>query len=110
MAAKLTRPSSPKPGPTGPDSADRYPTREELLADLTTYGSKKAPPVELRAISRRTRDFLLTAGIGSAGIIAVIVKVLSHSDGASTAKLAFTAVALFCGLLWYVFYGVISRY
>jgi hypothetical protein len=35
---------------------------------------------------------------------------MSGSDPAVVARLAFTGVALLCGLLWFIFYGVMSRY
>jgi hypothetical protein len=91
-------------------SADRFPTKEELLGDLTTYGDKRRARQELPAVSRRTRDFFLTAGIGSAVIVFALARVMPDSSGLTIARLAFTAVGLFCALLWYIFYGVMSRY
>jgi hypothetical protein len=61
-------------------------------------------------VSRRTRDYLLIAGIGSAAIGFGIFRLLGASDPSNAAKLAFTAIAVFCGLLWFIFYGVMSRY
>jgi hypothetical protein len=106
-------PRLPKPKPSAevrPAAEDRMPTHQELLADLSPYGRKRSPKHEPRAFSRRTRDYLLTAGVGSAGIVLVLLKLMSNSDGVTMARLAFTAVALFCGLLWYIFFGVMSRY
>ena len=89
---------------------DRLPTHQELLNDLTKYHAKPDTPRELPAVSRRTRDFLITAGVGSAGIVFALVKLMSHSDAPTAIRLALTAVAVFCGLLWYIFYGVMNRY
>lgn len=88
----------------------RMPTNQELLNDLTKYHAKPDVPRELPAVSRRTRDFLITAGVGSAGIIFALVKLMSQSDTPTVMRLALTAVAIFCGMLWYIFYGVMSRY
>jgi hypothetical protein len=91
-------------------SGDRFPTNQELLADLTKYSDKPLEPREIPTVSRRTRDFFLTAGVGSVVIVAVLSKVMAHSDPMAMVRLALTAVGLYCGLLWYIFYGVISRY
>jgi hypothetical protein len=61
-------------------------------------------------MSRRTRDFLLLAGTGSAGIAIVCFRVLADSDTPTILRLILTGVALLCGLLWFIFYGVMSRY
>lgn len=89
---------------------DRYPTNEELLRDLSPYGAKPLKPRELPRVNRRTRDFLIVAGVGSAGIILAMAKLVSSADPAAVVRLALTAVAVFCGLLWYIFYGVMNRY
>lgn len=86
------------------------PTHAELLHELRLHGAKPPPARELPAISRRTRDYLLTAGLGSAGILLVSFRVLSGSETLVVLRLALTAVGLLCGLLWFIFYGVISRY
>lgn len=86
------------------------PSNAELLADLTPYGDKRSQPREIPRTSRRTRDFLLTAAIGSTVIIVGIAKVMGGSDPAAMVKLALTGTGLFCALLWYIFYGVMSRY
>ena len=91
-------------------ASDRLPTNEELLHELRKHGAKPARREELPAVSRRTRDCFLIAGIGSALIIFAISKVLSGSDPVSIVRLALTGVGAYCGLLWYIFYGVMSRY
>ena len=111
MAEELPRRSNPKPrGVVRPAAGERMPTHQELLADLSPYGRKRSPKPAPRALSRRTRDYLLTAGVGSTGIVLVLLKLMANSDGVTIARLAFTAAALFCGLLWYIFFGVMSRY
>jgi hypothetical protein len=107
MFGKPARKSTPKPTPPDPD---RMPTAAELLNELKLHGAKPPPRKELPAVSRRTRDFLLLAGVGSGVIVAVLARVMSGSDAAVIARLAITAVALLCGLLWFIFYGVMSRY
>ena len=98
------------PPPTAPADPDRMPSNAELLHELRLHGTKPPPRRESPAVSRRTRDFLLLAGIGSVAIVAVLFRVMSGSDAAVVARLAFTGVALLCGLLWFIFYGVMSRY
>lgn len=93
-----------------PHEADRMPTNAELLHELRLHGAKPKPRVEPTGVSRRTRDFLLLAGIGSAGIVFACFRVLSDSDSAVVLQLALTGVALLCGMLWFIFYGVMSRY
>ena len=111
MAEKSSRSSPPKPGATeGPDPADRMPTNAELLYVLRRHGAKPPPRRESRGLSRRTRDFLLIAGIGSAGIFLASFKLLPDSDTLVILRLALTGAGLFCGLLWFIFYGVMSRY
>lgn len=93
-----------------PHAADRLPTNAELLHELRLHGAKPKPRREPSLVSRRTRDYLLLAGIGSAGIVFACVWLLSDSDPAVIARLALTGVLLLCGLLWFIFYGVMSRY
>jgi hypothetical protein len=100
----------PPPPPPSADNPDRLPTNEELLYELRKHGAKPVRRKDLPGVSRRTRDYLLIAGFGSAVIIVAIVKVLSGSDTVSVVKLAVTGVGAYCGLLWYIFYGVMSRY
>lgn len=85
-------------------------TNEELLHELRKHGAKPLKRPESTGISRRTRDYALLAGIGSACIVFAIAKVLSGSDPVSITRLALTGVGAYCGLLWYIFYGVMSRY
>lgn len=89
---------------------DRFPSNAELLHELRLHGAKPPPPREIPTMSRRTRDFLLLSGIGSAVIVGLAFRVLGSGDAAVTLRLAFTGVALLCGLLWFIFYGVMSRY
>lgn len=109
------RPRSPKskakgtPSP-GAEGEDRFPSNEELLHELRLHGAKPPPPREIPAVSRRTRDYLLLAGIGSAGIFLATFRVLHDSDAMVILRLALTGTALLCGLLWFIFYGVMSRY
>ena len=113
MAAPTPRPPSGKKNPSprpAPVDEDRFPTNAELLADLSNPQAKRRKPEEFSTLSRRTRDYLLVAGVGSGAIIFVITKLVSGSDGFTVARLCFTAAGLFCALLWYVFYGVMSRY
>ena len=98
---------SPAAAPADPD---RFPTNEELLHELRLHGAKPLPPREIPALSRRTRDYLLLAGIGSAVILGLAFRVLGSSDVEVTLKLAMTGVALWCGLAWFIFFGVMSRY
>ncbi len=108
MFGKFTRPPPPKAA--RPADPDRIPSNAELLHELRLHGAKPPPRKELPAVSRRTRDFLLLAGIGSALIVIVLSKAMSGSDAAVVARLAFTGIALLCGLLGFIFYGVMSRY
>jgi hypothetical protein len=86
------------------------PTSEELLHELRLHGAKPPPRRDLPAVSRRTRDYLLVAGIGSAAIGFGVFRFLGDADSGNAIKLAVTGIALFCGLAWFVFYGVMSRY
>ncbi len=111
MAAKNPRKPSSKSAGAGPNAdPDRMPTREELLHELRFHGAKPPPRRESAGMSRRTRDYLLVAGGGSATIVILAFKLMSGSDAVVVAQLAFTGVALLCGLLWFIFYGVMSRY
>ena len=101
------KPTPPKPAP---GHEDRFPTNAELLADLSNPQAKRRKPAELSRFSRRTRDYLLVATLGSVAIVLVIAKVVNASDAGTTVRLCFTAVSLYCALLGYVFYGVMSRY
>jgi hypothetical protein len=102
--------SSKTAGAKEADAPDRMPTNAELLHELRFHGAKPPPRRELPGVSRRTRDYLLVAGVGSAAIVIACFRVMSGSDAAVVARLAFTGVALLCGLLWFLFYGVMSRY
>ena len=86
------------------------PTNAELLHELRLHGAKPPPRGELPRCSRRTRDFLLLAGIGSAGIALACFWLLTDSDPLVVVRLALTGIVLLCGLLWFIFYGVMSRY
>jgi hypothetical protein len=86
------------------------PTNAELLHELRKHGAKPPPSRELPAVSRRTRDYLLLTSIGSAIIGFAAFRVVGGSDATVALRLALTGVALFCGLLWFIFYGVMSRY
>ena len=111
MSDNFSRYFKRKPPPAPPaENPDRLPTNEELLHELRLHGAKAPRRKDLPAVSRRTRDYLLLAGIGSAVIVFAIVKVLSESDPVSITRLALTGVGAYCGLLWYIFYGVMSRY
>jgi hypothetical protein len=104
---RFKKPDPPKPAPT---DSDRMPTEAELLHELRLHGAKPPPRPEPGLVSRRTRDFLVVAGIGSLGLTIACFRMLGSSDPATILRLAFTASALLCGLLWFVFYGVMSRY
>lgn len=111
MAEKTSRNSLSKPdGTERPDSADRMPTNAELLYELRRHGVKPPPRRELPGLSRRTRDYLLVAGLGSAVIFLASFKLLPDSDTLVILRLALTGAGLFCGMLWFIFYGVMSRY
>jgi hypothetical protein len=111
MAEKNPRHSAAKSVGAAPaDASDRMPTNAELLHELRLHGAKPKPRPEPSAVSRRTRDFLLLAGIGSAAIFFLSFRVLGSAESESVLKLALTGVSVYCGLLWFVFYGVMSRY
>lgn len=110
MASKpfrFNKPVEPKGAPADPD---RLPTNAELLHELRLHGAKPPPRRAPGAFSRRTRDFLLIAGVGSVGITIACFRILAGSDTTTVLRLAFTGIALLCGLLWFVFYGVMNRY
>ena len=86
-----------------------YPSNKELLHELRLHGAKP-PPREIPTISRRTRDYLLISGVGSAAIGVGVFQVLGDGASGNAIKLALTGIAAFCGLLWFIFYGVMSRY
>lgn len=111
MAEKPSRPSKPKTtAPARAEGGDRFPTNEELLKDLWVNGAKAQPPRETPTVSRRTRDFMLLAGIGTAVIFGLAFRVLTGSEVATVLRLALTAAGVWCGMLWFIFYGVMSRY
>jgi hypothetical protein len=97
-----------QPEPSRADS-DRFPSNAELLHELRKHGAKP-PRRETPTVGRRTRDYLLTAGIGSLVIGLGTFRLLGASDPGNALKLALTGIAVFCGLLWFIFYGVMSRY
>ncbi len=92
-----------------PSGEDRFPSNAELLHELRLHGARP-PKRELPRVSRRTRDFLLVAGVGSAAVGFVIFRLMASSDPMLTMRLALTVTALLCALLWFIFYGVMSRY
>jgi hypothetical protein len=87
-----------------------FPSNEELLRDLSLHGAKPPTPREIPRVSRRTRDYLLVAGTGSAAIGFGVFRIVGHGAADNAFTLALTGIAVFCGLLWFVFYGVMSRY
>ena len=101
---------SPRPSKSPAAGGDRMPTNEELLHELRKHGAKPPPREEPPRVSRRTRDFLLLAGVGSAAITALCFKVLNDSELPKILRLVVTGVGVFCGMLAFVFYGVMSRY
>jgi hypothetical protein len=111
----MAEPLSPKyklkkPDPEPAGESDRMPTNAELLHELRLHGAPPRVRDEPPGVSRRTRDFFLLAGLGSGGIVVACFRVLGDSDPAVTWRLALTGVVLLCGLLWFIFYGVMSRY
>ena len=69
------RPSSSPSKATAASSdspEERWPSKAELLEDLRKHGVKTAPPMPLPLISRRTRDYLLVAGVASYSLGRVI--------------------------------------
>jgi hypothetical protein len=111
MAERPARNPKPKTGaPARTGGEDRFPSNAELLHELRFHGAKPAPPRKIPIVGRRTRDYLLLAGIGSGLIIALSFRLLSDSEASVVWRLALTGVASWCGLLWFIFYGVMSRY
>ena len=93
MAEDSSRPPRPKPvGTPSQGLSDRLPTNAELLHELRKHGAKPAPPRELPLISRRTRDYILVAGIGSAGIFFASFRLLSDTDTLVVLRLALTGL------------------
>ena len=74
------------------------------------YGTKPPPPREIPRVSRRTRDYLFLAGIGSAAIGFGVFRIVGRGAADNALTLALTGIAVFCGLLWFVFYAVMNRY
>lgn len=110
MAADSSDPAKPKASASSRPRREGFPTDEELLHELRLHGAKPPPPREIPAVSRRTRDFLLVAGVGSAAIGFGVFKMLGDGAPDNAVKLALTGIAAFCGLMWFIFYGVMSRY
>jgi hypothetical protein len=110
MAARRPERSKSQPTPRPPGSREGFPSNEELLRDLSLHGTKPLPPREIPSVSRRTRDYLLVAGIGSAAIGLGVFRVIGHAGVANALTLTLTGIAVFCGLLWFVFYVVMNRY
>jgi hypothetical protein len=112
MAEKIPRSSAFKatPGSARERREEPMPSNEELLHELRKHGAKPPPPSETRDFSRRTRDFMLLAGVGSIVIGFFLMWLFGDSGVNSSFRIAFTGVATYCGILWYVFYVVMSRY
>ncbi len=110
MAENPQRPEKFHPRPPLRSERERFPSNAELLHELRKHGAKPPPPREIPLVSRRTRDYLLIAGLGSAAIGFGVFRVLGEAEPANAMKLAATGIAVFCGLLWFIFYGVMSRY
>ena len=111
MAEKRPSTSKSKPAAVaGGSRGQRIPTNEELLHELRKHGVKTAPPMPPPVVSRRTRDYLLIAGIGSAGIGFAALRLLSSHSTSVAVQVALTGIVAFCGLLWFIFFRVMSRY
>lgn len=110
MAADSSDPAKRKAGTPARRRNDGFPSNEELLHELRLHGAKPPPPQEPPRVSRRTRDYLLIAGIGSVVIGFGVFRVLGGAESANALKLTLTGIAVFCGLLWFIFYGVMNRY
>jgi hypothetical protein len=108
--------AAPRPDPAkspSTESARRsgdFPSNAELLHELRRHGAKPPPPREIPTVSRRTRDFLLLAGVGSAVIGGGVFFLLGDGSSGNAVKLALTGITVYCGLCWFIFYGVMSRY
>jgi hypothetical protein len=110
MAAQPADPRKSKSKDASRQDRAGYPSNDELLHELRLHGAKPPPRQEIPTVSRRTRDYLLISTIGSALIGFTVFQLLGDSAPGNAFKLAATAIAVFCGLLWFVFYGVMSRY
>lgn len=110
MSPDSSRSPKIKPHASSRPGREGFPSDAELLHELRKHGAKPPPPRELPAVSRRTRDYLLIAGIGSAVIGIAAFRLIGDAAPGNAFKLAVTAIAVFCGLLWFIFYGVMSRY
>lgn len=110
MAAAPSDPAKAKAAEAERRRREGYPSDEELLHELRLHGAKPPPPREIPTVSRRTRDYLLIAGVGSVAIGIAVFRVVGDSAPGNALKLALTGIAVFCGLLWFIFYGVMSRY
>jgi hypothetical protein len=99
---------SEKPKKKSSTDRSEFPSDADLLHELRKHGAKP-PPREIPAVSRRTRDFLLVAGVGSFVIGFATFRIVGNAEF-TTVRLVLTGIALFCGMLWYIFYGVMSRY
>ncbi len=86
-----------------------FPSDAELLHELRLHGAKP-PPREIPRVSRRMRDFTLLALVGSAAIGLVVFNVVGGGSVANAVKLAVTGIGVFVALLWFIFFGVMSRY
>ena len=108
----VRRPDRTKSKSTPPPSENRegFPSNEELLRDLSLHGAKPPPPREIPRVSRRTRDYLLLAGAGSAAIGFSVFLIIGRGASDNALTLAITGIAVFCGILWFVFYVVMNRY
>ena len=110
MAEEPRAPLKLKP-PRAPGAGrEHFPSDQELLHELRKHGAKPPPPREIPFLSRRTRDYLIVAGLGSLAIGFATFRLLGDAPAATSVRLALTGIALFCGLLWFIFYGVMSRY
>ena len=110
MAARRPDRTKSKSTPPPRENREGFPSNEELLRDLSLHGAKPPPPREIPRVSRRTRDYLLVAGTGSAAIGFGAFRIVGHEAAGNALTLALTGIAVFCGLLWFVFYVVMNRY
>jgi hypothetical protein len=98
MAARRPDRTNSNSKPPVTANRDRFPSNEELLRDLSPYGAKPQPPQEIPRVSRRTRDYLLVAGTGSAAIGFAVFRIVGHGTPGNAMTLALTCTAVFCGL------------
>lgn len=111
MPDPRSRSAPPKSAAPGEKKrGEGMPTNAELLYELRKHGAKPPPPRPLPAVSRRTRDFLLVAAVAAAVIGFAAFRIVGGSDPSAALKLALTGIGVFVALLWFIFYGVISRY